>query len=72
MDFIFSELVLNLSEKFFINNILKFFYNKLILIQQSNNLFNENLFDVNEDDYINLIEVYTFYILLIDNNETHG
>ena len=72
LDFIFSELVLTLSEKFFINNILKYFYNKLILIQQSNNLFNENLFDINEDDYINLIEVHIFNILLIDNNETNG
>jgi hypothetical protein len=65
-------LILNLSEKFFINNILKYFYNKLILIQQSNNLFNENLFDINEDDYINLIEVHIFNILLIDSNDTNG
>jgi hypothetical protein len=69
LDFIFSELILNLSEKFFINNILNLFYNKLILIQNSNNMFNEDLFDINEDDSINLIEIYVFYVLLKDNNE---
>lgn len=67
LDFIFSELILNLSEKFFINNLLKLFYNKLILIQNSNSLFNEDLFDINEEDFINLIEIYVFYSLVNDN-----
>jgi len=72
LDFIFSELILNLSEKFFINNLLKLFYNKLVLIQNSNNLFSDNLFDINEDDSINLIEIYVFYSLLNDNNQING
>lgn len=67
LDFIFSELILNLSEKFFINNLLKLFYNKLFLVQNSNNLLNDELFDINEEDSINLIEIYIFYILLNDN-----
>jgi hypothetical protein len=72
LDFIFSELILNLSENFFINNILKLFYNKINLIYQSNNLFIENLFDINEDDYINLIEIHIFNILLFNNDEING
>ena len=72
LDYIFSELILNLSEKFFINNLLKIFYNKLILIQNSNNLFNEDFFDINEDDSINLIEVYILYSLLNDINNING
>jgi hypothetical protein len=72
LDFIFSELILNLSEKFFINNLLNLFYNKLILIQNSNNYFNDDLFEINEDDSINLIGDYVFYILLNDNNELNG
>ena len=72
LDFIFSELVLNLSEKFLINNLLKLFYNKLILIQQSNNYLNDDIFDINEIDYINLIDAYTFYILLDDVNIING
>jgi hypothetical protein len=72
LDFIFSELILNLSEKFFINNLLNLFYNKLILIQNSNNYFNDDLFDINENDSINLIRNYVFYILLNDNNKLNG
>ena len=72
LDYIFSELILNLSEKFFINNLLKLFYNKLSLIQNSNNLFNDDLFDINEDDSINLNEIYVFYILLNENNQIDG
>ena len=72
LDFIFSELILNLSEKFFINNLLNLFYNKLILIQNSNNYFNDDLFDINENDSINLIGNYVFYILLNDNKELNG
>ena len=72
LDFIFSELILNLSEKFFINNLLNLFYNKLILIQNSNASFNDDLFEINEDDSINLIGNYVFYILLNDNNELNG
>jgi len=65
LDFIFSELLLNLSEKFFINNILILFYNKLFLIQNSNKLFNNNIIIyINENDFINLIDIYVFYILL--------
>src|ERR1700733_4279378 len=72
LDYIFSELILNLSEKFFINNLFKLFYNKLSLIQNSNNLFNDDLFDINEDDSINLNEIYVFFILLNENNQIDG
>ena len=72
LDFIFSELILNLSEKFFINNLLKLFYNKLVLIQQSNNCLNDDIIDINEVDYINLIDMNNFYILLNDLNEIDG
>ena len=72
LDFIFSELILNLSEKFFINNLLKLFYNKLSLIQQSSNYLNDDIFDINEVDYINLIDINIFYILLNDLNEING
>ena len=72
LDYIFSELILNLSEKFFINNLLKLFYNKLSLIQNSNNLFNDDLFDINENDSINLIEIYVLYIMLNDNEIING
>ena len=72
LDFIFSGFLLNLSEKFFINNLLNLFYNKINLIQNSNNLFNEDLFEINEDNSVNLIEIYNFYILLNYNTEING
>jgi len=31
-----------------------------------------DLFDINEDDSINLIEIYVFYSLLNDNNQING
>ena len=64
LDYIFSELILNLSEKFFINNLLNFFYNKISLLQNSNSLFNDDLFYISEDDSLNLIENDVFYIIL--------
>jgi len=70
LNFIFSELIINLSEKFFINNLFNLFYNKLNLIQNLNNLLNDDLFDINEKDSINLIEIYVFYILF--NDEING
>jgi hypothetical protein len=72
LDFIFSELILNLSEKFFINNLLKLFYNKLVLVQQSSNCLNDDIIDMNELDYINLIDIHIFYIILNDFNEIDG
>ena len=64
LDYIFSELILNLSEKFFINNLLNFFYNKISLLQNSNSLFNDDLFYISEDDFLDLIENDVFYIIL--------
>ena len=72
LDFIFSEFIFNLSEKFFINNLLMLFYNKLVLIQNSSNFLNDDIFDIKEEDTISLIEVYVFYTLLNDSNEING
>jgi hypothetical protein len=68
LDFIFSNLVTDLSEKFFINNVLKLFYNKLVLITTSIELLNNTQFiKLNLYNYIDLININILYIFLNKN-----
>jgi hypothetical protein len=67
LDYIFSEMILNLSEKFFTNNVYKLFYNKLILIYYSSEyLKNVSLLN-NIGFYTDLMNIYSFYIILKKN-----
>jgi hypothetical protein len=70
LDFIFSNLVINLSEKYFINSVLNLFYNKLILISRSIDYIDNTLFidlnDENENE-IDLLNIYSFYISINNN-----
>jgi hypothetical protein len=63
LDFIFSNLVVDLSEKFFINNVFKLFYNKLILISSSLELV-DNYLEINSLINIDIININVFYIFL--------
>lgn len=68
LDYIFSEMILNLSEKFFINNVYKLFYNKLILIHNSLEYLNNISLLNNINFYIDLINIYSIYIILNKKN----
>ena len=72
LEYIFSNLVVDLSEKFFMNNVLILFYNKLNLMVDSLNLLenSDNInIDLNNDlnIIIDLIDVKSIYIFLNDN-----
>ena len=70
LDFIYSDFIFNLSEKFFLNNIFNIFYNKLILIQKSSNLINNNILFLDSEDfgyYIDIINIYSLFHIFENN-----
>lgn len=64
LDLIYFDLIQELSNKYLLNNILKQFYNKMVIINNANILLDsKSIFSDDELD-LNLYIIYTFYLFL--------
>jgi hypothetical protein len=62
LDLIYFDLIQGFSNKYLLNNILKQFYNKLLIINNANILLDSKSIFVDDELDLNLYMIYTFYL----------